>query len=154
MDRDLLLNGMKRAFKKDELESIAREILSSLQRGENATVIALSGDLGAGKTTLSQHMARELGVTENVLSPTFVIMKSYIVKDPRYAKLVHIDAYRLESEEEIRRLGWEAIMSDPANLILIEWPEKIPEVIPARALRVTLTHSDESTREIQIDKTL
>jgi tRNA threonylcarbamoyladenosine biosynthesis protein TsaE len=139
---------MQRTFHKTETDTIAKELLASLTVGESATVVALAGDLGAGKTTLSQAIARALGITENVVSPTFVIMKLYKVATGPYKQLVHIDAYRLQSASEIERLGWAELVADPKNLILIEWPEKVPEALPPNTHRVTLTHISEEERGI------
>ena len=113
----------KTVFTKEKIDTVAREILGLVSFGQDrAAIVALSGDLGAGKTTLAQAIARELGVKESVISPTFVIMKSYpIVRGP-YKQLIHIDAYRLNSETELEKLGWAELAGDPKNLILIEWP--------------------------------
>src|SRR4051812_40158014 len=112
-----------------ETESLAAQLVAGLVPGRNATVIGLSGDLGSGKTTFTQSIAKALGVTENVTSPTFVIEKIYSLKNPstltelNFEHLIHIDAYRLESSRELLNLGWHDIVLDPKNLILIEWPE-------------------------------
>lgn len=142
---------MKKIFAKNDIPDVARELLERVlaSRANGAAVIALSGDLGAGKTTLSQAIARELGVRENVISPTFVIMKKYITEGIRgVSRLVHIDAYRLDSTSEIEKIGWAELVADPENLILIEWPEKVPEAIPAHAYRVALSHENEEERGI------
>ena len=145
---------MKKIFKKEDIDTMADELLAAIgmEKGsakERATVVALSGDLGAGKTTLTQAVARKLGVAESVISPTFVIMKMYYAKHDAYARLVHIDAYRLNSSAELERLGWGELIADPKNLILIEWPERVPEAIPVDAHRVTLSHLSEEEREIE-----
>lgn len=140
---------MKKTFHKNEIEIIAHEILSQIKGGESATIVALSGDLGAGKTTLTQAIARQLGITENVISPTFIIMKNYAIKKGPHEKLVHIDAYRLNSEDEMLRLGWDELIADSKNLILIEWPEQVPNLIPAHAHKIKLTHKNEEEREIE-----
>jgi tRNA threonylcarbamoyladenosine biosynthesis protein TsaE len=148
---------MKKTFSKNDIDQVVRALLAEIAAGreagdkDRATIVALSGDLGAGKTTLTQAIARELGVVENVISPTFVIMKSYPVNSRRdeCSRLVHIDAYRLESSSELERLGWAELIADPANLILIEWPEKVPGAIPTHARRVTLSHKNEEEREIE-----
>ena len=142
---------MKKTFNKKEIDAIAGELLAGLKKGDTATVVALSGDLGAGKTTLAQAVARALGVRESVISPTFVIMKLYETKDAAYRQLVHIDAYRLNSGAELERLGWKELLSDPENLILLEWPERVPEALPKNAHRVSLSHVNEDERGIQIN---
>ena len=105
-----------------------------------ATVIALQGELGSGKTTFAQAFGKIFGVKENMLSPTFVIMKFYEVDWRGFKKLIHIDAYRIEKEEELLRLGWEEIVNDPENIILIEWPENVPGLIPEDAKRIHFKH--------------
>lgn len=105
-----------------------------------ATVIALQGDLGSGKTHFAQNFGKVLGVEENMPSPTFVIMKNYNINSWGFKKLIHIDAYRLEKEEELINLGWNEMVKDPENIILIEWPERVPNLIPKDAKRIVFKH--------------
>ena len=144
----LVFTRMKKTFSKNEISAIALEIAVGFSVGENATIVALSGDLGAGKTTLTQSISRELGIHENVISPTFVIMKSYKINTGKHEQLIHIDAYRLNSAKELITLGWQEIISDPKNLVLIEWPERVEEIIPKNAQRILLSHKSEDEREI------
>lgn len=121
----------------NELGAIAREILDTLPRKETATVIALQGDLGAGKTAFTKALARELGIQEHITSPTFVIMKSYAVSEhPECKTLTHIDAYRIEDQDEMRVLGFSEILRDPTRIVCIEWPERIQSLIPEDSLEV------------------
>ena len=147
---------MKKSFAKNEINAIAKEIVDGLQAGNTATIIALSGDLGAGKTTLTQQIAKELGITSNVISPTFVIMKTYELNSGRNfapanlaPHLIHIDAYRLKSHTELLTLGFTELLADPQNLILIEWPEMVSEIIPENAIQIKLSHKSEEEREIE-----
>ncbi len=111
-----------------------------------ARVVALSGDLGAGKTTFVQAAARELGVEDQVNSPTFVIEKIYRLTDRPFTHLIHIDAYRLDGAHELEAIGWHEIIANPQNLIYIEWPENIPGVLPVDTAHVRLEGSgDERT---------
>lgn len=135
----------------DLLPAIAKDILEkahSLKTGK-AVVIALEGDLGAGKTTLTQEIARQLGVKENVISPTFVIMKRYGVIDEKFKNLIHIDAYRLTKSEELIKLGWSELLNNKNNLIIIEWPEHVPECIPETALKIKLSNQGDEERDIE-----
>lgn len=110
----------------EETQEIAATWLRDLKASrDGATIAALSGHLGAGKTAFVKAIAKEFGITEEVTSPTFVIMKIYDVKDDRWHRLVHIDAYRLEKREELEVLEWERLVSDSSNLIVIEWPENV-----------------------------
>jgi tRNA threonylcarbamoyladenosine biosynthesis protein TsaE len=137
-----------------ETQKLAAEWVASLTPREDALVVGLYGNLGAGKTSFTQAVAKALGVTDNVNSPTFVIEKIYETKHPIFKRLVHIDAYRLESASELQVLKFEELISNPNNLILIEWPEKAAEILPEDHLKIRFTFVDENTREINIiDKT-
>ncbi len=128
---------------KEDMQKEAALLVLRIAPGKGATVLALSGELGAGKTTFVQGIAKSLGIEESVTSPTFVIMKIYDLLDQKFKRLVHMDAYRLKGKEHLRVLGWDALISDPGNLICIEWPEKIQDAIPSDAIRVTLRYSGE-----------
>lgn len=133
-----------------ETEKTAQEFISSLKPQDAATVIGLSGDLGSGKTTFTQAAARILGVTETVTSPTFVIEKIYKLTGQNFDHLIHIDAYRLEKGEELINLGWKEIIGNPKNLILLEWPEKVQNILPKDIRMLQFKFIDEMTREITI----
>lgn len=113
-----------------------------------ATAILLSGDLGAGKTTMSQQIGKIFGIKKTMSSPTFVIMRRYMLKEKAFENLFHIDAYRLESEKEITKLGFKEIISNPKNLVLIEWPEKIKKALPKKATKISIKHLEKGGREI------
>ncbi len=134
----------------DETRRAADELLATLSPGGAATVVALEGDLGAGKTAFTQEVGKILGVKENMHSPTFVIEKIYDIDFNNFSRLIHIDAYRLESESELLSLGWEDIAASPENLIFIEWPERVPGLIPENAKKISLEFVDEMTRHIHI----
>lgn len=124
----------------EELDSIATQILETETVRDSAYVIALSGDLGAGKTAFVKRLAKLLHVPEEVTSPTFVVMKSYAIPShSRFKTLTHIDAYRIESEDEMRVLGFEALCADPSRIIAVEWPELIPLSMPTNARPVGIT---------------
>lgn len=133
-----------------ELADVAREVLvRCIPKGE-ATVLVLTGDLGAGKTAFTKELSRHLGIAEVITSPTFVIMKSYTIPEHALFKtLVHIDAYRIESDDEMRVLGFEELLHDPTNIICIEWPEKIQSLLPVHKITVTLELNSDGTRTIQ-----
>lgn len=118
----------------DELREIAREYINTLIPSGQATVITLSGELGAGKTTFSQGMAQALGVEETVSSPTFVIEKTYQLKGQKWSTLIHIDAYRLTGAKDLEVLHWSELVAVPENLILLEWPENVAAAIPDTAI--------------------
>lgn len=142
---------MKKTFKKDQLNKIANDLILKISKNKitTATVVALFGELGSGKTNLTQEIARVFGIKENIVSPTFVIMKKYKILNKEFKNLIHIDAYRMEKSIELLNLNWEEIISDKDNLIFIEWPEKVSDIIPKTAIEVFLSHIDDETREIE-----
>ncbi len=119
-----------------DMPKAAADFVAGLRPGATATVVTLSGSLGAGKTTFTKGIARALGVDETVASPTFVIQKTYDLKDQLYKKLIHIDTYRLKSMQELVTIGWNDILADPHNLIVLEWPEAVPGAIPDTAIAI------------------
>lgn len=124
----------------EALTSEARTFAKTLTpRLHGATLITLSGELGAGKTSFVQGVASALGVVGSVTSPTFVLEKIYQLHGPSFSKLVHIDAYRLTGGEELRALGFDELMGEVGNLVLLEWPEKVIDLLPAPAHRITLS---------------
>ncbi len=138
----------------DETRAFAESVLSLAvaAKGEGATVIALHGDLGAGKTTLTQYIARALGVKEDVQSPTFVIQKSYNISKGEFKRLVHIDAYRIEKPEEFNALRIEETLRDGDSLVIVEWPKQGGEHFASPTLEVFLEVVDENTRKARIKR--
>jgi len=134
----------------DAFRQQAREFTLSLGPGSAARLVTLTGELGAGKTTFVQEVARTLGVEETVSSPTFVIEKRYELRGQTFAHLIHIDAYRLKSEEELLKLGWHELLADSGKLIFLEWPERVPRLIPEAAVRVQIDITREG-RIITVD---
>ncbi len=141
-----------------DMQDLAGTVLSSLG---SARVLALSGDLGAGKTTFTKALAKELGIIEHVTSPTFVIQKSY--ECPRsllgqkcgdFRKLVHIDAYRLESGGGAEVLDLQNTLQDKGNVVVIEWAENIRSALPKDSLQIHFKYKDETTREVVISGTM
>ena len=134
-----------------ELKDFAKEIVDSLKANERATIIALDGDLGSGKTTFSKCIAALLGVKNQVQSPTFVIMKSYNIEDDkRFNNLIHIDAYRFDDPKEADQIRWNELVLEPRNLVLVEWPEKLGDRLPIGTMRICFSFVDETTREISV----
>ena len=102
---------------------------------------------GAGKTAFSKVVASVLGVEETVTSPTFVLEKIYALPEGKdFERLVHIDAYRLESGSDLAPLGFDELMRDEKNLVLLEWPEKVAEALPVPALRISFETLPDDSR--------
>ncbi|MEK7505449.1 MAG: tRNA (adenosine(37)-N6)-threonylcarbamoyltransferase complex ATPase subunit type 1 TsaE [Patescibacteria group bacterium] len=134
----------------EETAKFAAEVLEKVSVGkkEGATVLALRGDLGSGKTAFVKGLAKELGVEELVTSPTFVLEKIYKINHLVFTHLVHIDAYRLEDEHELLALGFRDLISDGGNLIAIEWPERVAKALPKDAFYINFKTIAEGEREI------
>ncbi len=138
-----------------ETEALGAQLVTTLMQNQalraTSTIIALRGNLGAGKTVFVKGIAGALGVNEVITSPTYVIQKTYHTHAPvPWKRLIHIDAYRLQGEEELTTIGWDTFATDPKNLIVIEWPEQVGRGVPTQALDITINHIDESTREINM----
>jgi tRNA threonylcarbamoyladenosine biosynthesis protein TsaE len=131
-------------------EAVLAQAVITAQKSDRAVVIALHGDLGAGKTTFVQTLARSLGIAETVTSPTFVIMKEYETTHATFAKLIHIDAYRIEDIDEMRPLGFFARLGELQTVICVEWAERIAELLPPTTISVTLTLETDETRILTI----
>jgi tRNA threonylcarbamoyladenosine biosynthesis protein TsaE len=133
-------SGQKELPDLESLQAEAAALARTLAPHEShATLVTLSGELGAGKTSFTQGIARELGIEEAVTSPTFVLEKIYELTDKAFKRLVHIDAYRLEGETSLVPLGWEDLYADPANLIVLEWPELVASQLAPADRRITLS---------------
>ncbi|MFA6274529.1 MAG: tRNA (adenosine(37)-N6)-threonylcarbamoyltransferase complex ATPase subunit type 1 TsaE [Candidatus Paceibacterota bacterium] len=151
-------------------EKIAKAFLNKLKPTKmSATVVGLFGELGTGKTTFTQFIAKELKIKRKVNSPTFVIMKKYLLPLPRgsarrargskpllnpplvrggnFKFLFHLDAYRLKNEKELLHLGWEEIISNPEHLIFIEWPENVLKAMPKNFKLISISHTKEGHRK-------
>ena len=137
---------------KDETGALAGEFVRSLTpRKEGATVVALYGDLGSGKTSFTQGAARALGVNQTVISPTFVIERVYALSHKNFDRLIHLDCYRMENDDEMKSIGWNEKIRNPKNLVFVEWAEKVEEMLPKNTVRVYFEHVNETTRHIAIN---
>jgi tRNA threonylcarbamoyladenosine biosynthesis protein TsaE len=138
-----------RSFTQESIGALAGEIVARVRTGVFRGV-TLSGNLGAGKTTLTQAIARELGVTEQVISPTFILMKRYHIPphgdSSAFEELVHVDAYRLESPEECRALHLEQLPQ--SSFLVIEWPERCGTYVLPNMLPICLEYIDDTNRGI------
>jgi tRNA threonylcarbamoyladenosine biosynthesis protein TsaE len=123
-------------------QDLAKEILS-LPKSKAAKILCLKGNLGGGKTTFLQGFANGLGIKEKIFSPTFVIMK-------RYDNFYHIDCYRINKPDDILELDFENIIKNSENIVAIEWPEKIKNVLPKDIIKINFKFIDENQREINL----
>jgi len=117
-------------------------------------VIALQGDLGAGKTTFTQGFLQGLGSKKRVTSPTFILMRRHkLAAHKRFANVFHIDAYRLRKPEQLAALDLEVVLEGPRNIVLIEWPEQAKKFLPKKAIWIKFKYGKkENERTITIKK--
>ena len=115
--------------------------------GSGRHIVAFEGEMGAGKTTLIRALCAELGVADDVSSPTFALVNEY--RDGRGQPVYHFDFYRLDSVDEAARLGATEYF-DSGYLCLVEWPSRVAEILPAERLDVVLTVTGPQSREISI----
>ena len=132
-----------------ELQALAATIVKELTAG---SMLLLYGELGAGKTTFVQGLARALGITDSVTSPTFVIASEYTIQNhPTITTLVHVDLYRLQegkaaNDPAVRDVVERA--SDPGRLTVIEWADRLGEDAPASAHHISFEHGKTPTERI------
>lgn len=140
------MTGVERALTRstDETLELAGTVGELLRPGD---VVALVGDLGAGKTVFARGVARALGVTEPVVSPSFTIVREYDGRTP----LVHVDVYRIDTVQELHDLGFEELVRDDA-VTLVEWGDMIDGLLPADRLDVRLAPgATDDERVIEIE---
>ena len=136
-----------------ELGGLAKKLVSELLARESAGALAIGlvGELGAGKTTLVKYFLRELGVSESVLSPTFVLMKKYGLEEKKYKNAIHVDCYRLEDPvSALSALGFSEILKNKNNLVLVEWAERIKDILPADTLWIELIYCEGEGRTVRV----
>lgn len=123
-------------------ENLAKQI-------KGKAIIALYGDLGGGKTTFIQGFARGFGIKARIISPTFIIIRSYKLKKNNF---FHIDLYRIQSKNDIKGLGIEELLNSKKDIIVIEWAEKLEEFLPKKRIDILFEDKGEDKREISIRK--
>ena len=119
-----------------ELEEFAQKFLSKLPA--NCNCILLKGDLGAGKTTFTQFLAKHLGVSKQITSPTFVILQEYKTNNECFLKLRHADFYRLSSKDELRAFDINELLKDKNTLHVIEWPQNVLDKTPQNCVELNI----------------
>jgi tRNA threonylcarbamoyladenosine biosynthesis protein TsaE len=109
--------------------------------------LSLSGDLGGGKTTFTQGFGKGLGIKDNITSPTFLVFKKYETKNDKI--FYHFDAYRIK-EKDLSVLGFQEIINNKKNIIVVEWGENIKKMLPEKSLEVHFEFKDKNTRKLII----
>ena len=127
-----------------DLPVVVIAVLALADAGDKPAVIALNGDLGSGKTTFVQTLAKLIKTDQVPNSPTFVVLKSYPADHPQWKKLVHMDAYRLETIDELRPLKFDELLRQKDSIICIEWAKRIAPKLPPQTIRLDFSITDSS----------
>lgn len=141
------MNDITTTHSAEETRDFGKRLAGGLLPG---TLLCLTGDLGAGKTTLVQGLLEGLGAERPFVSPTFVLMKQYNLSAPSATgikRVYHADAYRVEAKD-FREIGFAEWCADRDGLVILEWPERIADLLPEKRIDITLTSLSETEREI------
>lgn len=146
-----------------ETEKLAGFLLEKFieKNRKQALVIALEGELGAGKTVFVKGLAKALRIRSKIKSPTFTLIKSYGL--PRtsyelhgtsYKFLYHLDCYRLRDHNDLESLGIKEILNNPDNIVVIEWSDRVKKALPEKYIKIHIDHISDTQRKLNIDITL
>jgi len=134
----------------EELHDFAVYLTENLTpEPHEATVIGLIGPLGVGKTTLVQHILKNYGVSSSVTSPTYTIESAYWLPNGPFSNAYHLDSYRLDGSEDLEALDFSRRLADPENLILIEWAQKVSDILTGKTLYIDMLFGEEDERIIK-----
>jgi tRNA threonylcarbamoyladenosine biosynthesis protein TsaE len=134
---------------------VAKKVLK-IKRKKKAQVLGLEGDLGGGKTTFLKGFAKGLGIKQKILSPTFVIMRKFKIRvdscsnSCRFVYFYHIDCYRIKNPKEILNLGFKEIISNPKNIVAVEWADRISKIMPKNTIWIIFEFAYKNKRKIKI----
>ncbi len=128
-----------------EIDSVAKQISQEIK---NVSIVALTGSLGAGKTTLTGAVLRQLGVKEPVISPTFTYVNKYVTSDEKI--IYHFDLYRLKNAQEFEQLGFFEYFDQPNSIVFIEWPEILLPLITKKVCNIAISSVDDQRRNVEI----
>lgn len=140
----------------EQTQNLAKDFAKNLKGGD---VIVLYGDLGYGKTTFVQGVAEGLGIQQRIISPTFILVREYEIKNKKenikntnkkVKRFYHIDLYRIESAKDIQGLGLEEILNDKNVIVAIEWAEKLGSLLPNKRIDIYFEYLSENKRKINI----
>ena len=138
---------------KQKTVALAENLAKTLKGGD---FLAFFGDLGSGKTTFIQGLAKGLGIEKRIISPTFIIVRHYELKpktsNVKLKNFYHIDLYRTETKNDILGLGMDEIIKDENNVVALEWAEKMGDLMPKRRIDISLEYLGEDQRKIIIEK--
>lgn len=144
----------------EETQGMAEDLAKKLKGGD---FLAFFGDLGSGKTTFIQGLARALGINRRIISPTFIIIRTYDleskvqdlrskIKDQRVKTFYHIDLYRTETKDDLLGLGIDQIIDDKSSIVALEWAEKMGDLLPKKRIEVHFECLKDDERKITINR--
>lgn len=128
----------------EDTEKIGESFAKKLKPGD---VVCLYGDLGAGKTTFVKGLARGLGIRGRIISPTFILIRTYKLNNGNF---YHVDLYRIEDEKDLEGLGLKEMIDNSKNIVVIEWAEKMGKLLPINRIEIYFESLDEDKRRITI----
>lgn len=136
----------------EETQNIAAELIKNIKnfKTNGAIVIALEGELGAGKTVFVKGITKALKIKEKIKSPTFTIMRNYLPAGRQGGHVYHLDCYRLKDENDLMPLGIGEILKNPYNIVLIEWSDRVKKILPKKHIKIHIDHISEKERKILI----
>ena len=143
---------MEYVYKQTELPGIVGEFIENLEIGATATVLLLEGDLGAGKTTFTQELAKQMGFEEPVVSPTFVIQKRYEKYRIGWKNKIQIEEKSIDGHRDIEKRDWKEWIKKPEKVVVVEWPDIIKEALPEDHYKLSFSHTSEETRTLNISR--
>jgi tRNA threonylcarbamoyladenosine biosynthesis protein TsaE len=140
----------KTPYQTKKLAQILAKRILKIKSLKKALVLALIGELGSGKTTFLQGFAKGLEIKEKILSPTFVILKKFSIFNFPFSNFYHLDCYRIKKEKEILDLGFKKIISDPKNIVVIEWADRICKILPKDSIVLKFELKNKKERKITL----
>ncbi len=129
---------------------LAQEVIKKPLKNKGVLIIGLEGELGSGKTRFAQGFAKALGIKQRLTSPTFVLIKRYPIPHTPYANLYHIDCYRLNKPRNFLDLDFKEIISNPKNIVLIEWAERVRKILPRNLIWIKFEVISQNKRRLEI----
>ena len=138
------MNGEFLAKSKEETQNFAQQLAHKLRPGD---FLAFYGELGSGKTTFIQGLAKGLGIKRRIISPTFIIVRHYQLE---YGNFYHIDLYRTQTKHDLLGVGLDQIVKDRDNIVALEWAEKMGEMLPQKRIEIKCENLGGDKRLIKI----
>lgn len=140
MNEEYITNSSK------ETQKLGERFAGELKGGD---FIAFYGELGSGKTTFIQGLAKGLGITRRIISPTFIIMRTY---DLRSKTFYHVDLYRTESKHNLLGIGLDQVIEDKSGIVALEWAEKMRDMLPKQRVDINFEYLGDNKRKIIVKR--